>query len=144
VTILDSFAIIALLRGEPADAEVRRLIEAGNCALTTLGMAEVIDHLVRVVGTTDEEAVLDVAQLGLGPPVELDDASATQAALLRSRHYNRRTRAVSLCDCVAAHAARSTDSAVATADPHLLELCRDEGISFIPLPDSNGLLWSGS
>ncbi len=44
--------------------------------------------------------MLDVAQLDLAPPVELDDASATQAALLRARHYKSKYRAVSLVDCV--------------------------------------------
>jgi len=142
VTILDAFAIIALLKGEPAAIAVQKLIQDGGSALTTLGVAEVIDHLVRVVRTTDEDAVLDVAQLSLAAPLELDDASATQAALLRARHYNRKNRAVSLADCVVAHAARTTASAVATSDPHLLDLCRDEGIAVTPLPDSRGRMWA--
>jgi len=141
VTILDAFAVIALLKGEPAAPAVQVLIRAGGCALTTLGVAEVIDHLVRVVGTSEEDAVLDVAQLGLAPPIELDDAGATQAALLRAGHYNKKNRAVSLADCVAAHAARTTASAVATSDPHLLDLCLDEDIAVIPLPDSSGRMW---
>jgi len=142
VTILDAFAVIALLKGEPAATAVQLLIRAEGCALTTLGVAEVIDHLVRVVGTTEEDAVLDVAQLGLARPVELDEASATQGAVLRARHYNKKSRAVSLADCVVAHAARTTASAVATSDPHLLDLCRDEGIAVIPLPDSRGRMWA--
>ncbi len=142
MTTLDAFAVIALLKGEPAASAVQMLIRAGGCALTTLGVAEVIDHLVRVVGTTDEDAVLDVAQLGLAPPIELDDASATQAGLMRARHYDKKNRAVSLADCVVAHAARTTTSTVATSDPHLLDLCRDEGIAMIPLPDSSGQMWA--
>ena len=144
MTILDAFAVIALLKGEPAAAEVQLLIGAGGCALTTLGVAEVIDHLVRVVRTTDEDAVLDVAQLNLRTPIQLDDSSATQAALLRARHYNKNKRAVSLADCVVAQAARTTASAVATSDPHLLDLCRDEGIAVLPLSDSRGRTWSPS
>lgn len=141
MTILDAFAVIALLKGEPAAAEVERLIEHGGCALTTLGVAEVVDHLVRVVGAAEEDAVLDVAQLGLEPPVPLDEAAATQAALLRARHYHRRNRAVSLADCVVAQVACSAGAAVATSDPHLLDLCRDEVISRIPLADSTGATW---
>jgi hypothetical protein len=34
------------------------------------------------------------------------------AAILRARHYNRKTRAVSLADCVVAQAASATNSAV--------------------------------
>lgn len=142
MTILDSFAVIALLKGEPAAEAVREVIERGGCALTTLGVAEIIDHLVRVVAVTDEDAVLDVAQLELDAPIDLDEGAATMAAITRARHYNRKTCAVSLADCVVAHVARTNDAAVATSDPHLLDLCHDEGIRFIALPDSHGDMWS--
>ena len=142
MTVLDAFAVIALLKAEPAGAQVQGLIEAGGCSLTTLGVAEVVDHLVRLVGASDEDAVLDVAQLGLDAPIELDEGAAIQAALLRARHYNRKTRQVSLADCVAASAARTGLTAVATSDPHLLDLCDDERIAVIPLPDSSGDVWS--
>lgn len=136
MTTLDAFAVIALLKGEPAAGQVRGIIERGGCALTTFGVAEIVDHLVRIVGVTDEDAVLDLAQLDLDPPIGLDDVTATMAALLRARHYHRKNRAVSLADCVVAQAARAADAAVATSDPHLLDLCQDEGIEVIALPDS--------
>jgi len=142
VTTLDAFAVLALLKGEPAAAEVEILIEGGGCALTTLGIAEIVDHLVRVVGISEEDAVLDIAQLTLDPPAQLDEACAIQGAILRARHYDKKTRAVSLADCIVAHVARTTASAVATSDPHLLDLCRDEGVDVIPLPDSSGKRWS--
>jgi predicted nucleic acid-binding protein len=142
VTVLDAFAVIALLRGEPAAPEVRHLLERGDAVLTALGLAEVIDHLVRVVGTSDEDAVLDVAQLGLSdaPPVDAD--LALRAALRRAGHYHRTSRAISLADCVAAEAARMIGTGLATADPHLLDLCRAEGIATTPLPDSIGATWA--
>jgi len=31
---------------------------------------------------------------------------------------------------------------VATSDPHLLDLCREELIGVIPLPDSRGATWT--
>lgn len=142
MTILDAFAVVALLKGEPAAEQVRAIIERGGCALTTLGVAEIVDHLVRVVGVIDEDAVLDVAQLDLDPPIDLDDVTATMAAILRARHYDRKRRAVSLADCVVAHVARTRASAVATSDPHLLDLCHEEGIEAVPLPDSRGTVWS--
>lgn len=142
MTVLDAFAVIALLRGEPAAPEVRHLLERGDAVLTALGLAEVIDHLVRVVGTSDEDAVLDVAQLGLSdaPPVDAD--LALRAALRRAGHYHRTSRAISLADCVAAEAARMIGTGLATADPHLLDLCRAEGIATTPLPDSIGATWA--
>jgi predicted nucleic acid-binding protein len=81
---------------------------------------------------------------GLIPALDLDTMSAVQAAQLRSDHYHRKTRVVSLADCVAAQAARSTNSPLATSDPHLLDLCHEEGIGVIALPDSRGQVWSPS
>lgn len=141
--VLDSFAVLALLRDEPAAALVQQLVESGEeVALTALGVTEVIDHLVRLLGADEDEAVLDLAQLGLASPTPVDVDVAMQAGLLRARHYHRKYRAVSLADCVAAAIARSASSQLASADPHLLDLCRDEGIAVIALPDSTGRTWS--
>lgn len=141
MNVLDSFALLALLKGEPAANEVRELIHDGECTLTPLGLAEVVDHLVRLVGVSDEEAALDLAQLDLADVEPLSPAVALSAGLLRARHYHRRLRAISLADCVAAETARELNAALATADPHLLETCRDETIAVIVLPDSSGLTW---
>ncbi len=142
MTVLDAYAVLALLKGEPAASSVQQLLNSADCGLTALGVAEVVDHLVRIVGATEDAAALDLAQLGLTAPDPVDAGLALQAGLLRARHYDRRNRAVSLADCVAAEVARSLDSEVATSDPHLLDLCRDEGIGVAPLPDSIGVTWS--
>jgi len=140
--ILDAYAVLALLKGEPAAPAVGELLESEPVpAVTSIGVAEVLDHLVRLEGATDEDAALDLAQLGLSEPTPVDAALATRAGLLRARHYNRRTRAVSLADCVAAEAARATGSALVTADPHLLDLCHEERIETVVLPDSRGRMW---
>lgn len=66
--VLDSYAVIALLRGEAAAGAVEQLVVSNHDAgLTALGLAEVLDHLVRLAGAHEDEAVLDVAQLGLAP-----------------------------------------------------------------------------
>ena len=140
--VLDSFAVLALLKGEPAATEVRQLLDAGPATLTPLGVAEIVDHLVRIVGVTEEEAVLDLAQLGLADVAPVDSVIALRAGLLRARHYHRRERAVSLADCVAAETAGALGDPVATSDPHLLDTCRDEGIGVVALPDSVGNTWS--
>lgn len=143
--IVDAYAVLALLKGEPAGPAVREMVASEpSPALTAIGVAEVLDHLVRVEGATDEDAALDLAQLGLSAPAPVDEAIATRAGLLRARHYNRRTRAVSLADCIAAEVTRSSESALATADPHLLDLCSEEGIATVVLPDSGGRLWSST
>lgn len=141
--VLDSFAVLALLKDEPAAAHVQQLVEAkGESTLTALGVSEVLDHLVRLARVNDDEAVLDLAQLGLASPPPVEIEVAVEAGLLRARHYHRKDRAVSLADCVAAETARSAGSQLASADPHLLDMCRDEGIVVIPLPDSTGRTWS--
>jgi len=140
--VLDAYAVLALLRDEPAADEVGALIKQGGCELTVTGVAEILDHLVRVVGASDDEASLDLAQLGLGDPIPLDVRSARRAGLLRARHHHRTHRAVSLADCIAAERARERRVPLATADPHLLGLCTDEQIAVVPLPDSGGRRWS--
>ena len=142
MTVLDSFAVLALLKGEPAADAVRQLILYGDATLTPLGVAEVIDHLVRLAGASEDEAALDLAQLDLLHGTPVDAATALQAGILRARHYHRRNRAVSLADCVLAAIARALDDTVATADPHLLDLCRDEHIPTHPLPDNSGAIWN--
>ncbi len=141
--VLESFAVLALLRDEPAAALVQQLVESDeDVALTALGVAEVLDHLVRLLRADEDEAVLDVAQLGLTPPTSIDVSVAMQAGLLRARHYQRKNRAVSLADCVAAASARLSNARLASADPQLLDMCRNEGIDVVALPDSTGHTWS--
>ena len=141
--VLDSFAVLALFRDEPAAPLVQHLVESEeDVALTALGVSEVLDHLVRILGADEDEAVLDLAQLSLTPPISVDLGVATQAGLLRARHYHRKTRAVSLADCVAAVSAQLTIAQLASADPHLLDMCQEEGIAVIALPDSTGHTWS--
>jgi PIN domain nuclease of toxin-antitoxin system len=143
VIVLDAYAVLALLKGEPAADEVAQLLARDEqAALTVLGVAEVVDHLVRLVGADEDDAVLDVAQLGLAAPLPLDAGLALRSGLLRSRHYHRKNRAVSLADCVAAETARPAGSLLATADSHLLDMCREEGVAVVPLRDTNGHVWA--
>jgi len=143
VIVLDSYAVLALLKGEPAATQVQHLLEDEEDAfLTSLDVAEVLDHLVRLANTEEDEAVLDLAQLGLATPAAVEADLGARAGLLRARHYHRKNRAVSLADCVAAETARPLGHRLASADPHLLDMCRDERIAVIPLPDSASRIWS--
>ena len=137
--MLDAFAVVALLRGEPAAEEVRSLLP--EAVLTSTGLAEVVDQLVRVHGQDADEVVLDLAELGLLDAMPVDPSDGVAVGLLRAAHYHRARRAVSLADCVVAQAARRLGAAVATADPHLLDLCHEEGIEVIALPSSSGSRW---
>ncbi|HET9117720.1 MAG TPA: PIN domain-containing protein [Pseudonocardiaceae bacterium] len=141
MTVLDAYAVLAFLRGEPAATEVRPLLEAGGAWLTAVGVGEVLDHLVRVAGVDEEEAVLDLAELGLLHAVAVDAAVGTASGRLRARHYHRSRRAVSMADCVAAEITRARNDVLATSDPHLLEVCARESIGVVVLPGSDGTRW---
>lgn len=141
--ILDSYAVLAFLRSEPAADRVEQLItDNPDASLTALGLAEVADRLIRLGSADEEEAVLDLAQLSLSEPVPLDPGLALSAGLLRARHYHRTSCAVSLADCVAAETARFYDCVLVTSDPHLLNVCDVEGIEIEVLADSGGRTWT--
>ena len=73
MTVLDAFAVLAFLKEEPAAAKVAELLRnEPRPALTALGVAEVLDHLVRLVGLDEEDVVLDLAQLGLAEAHAVD------------------------------------------------------------------------
>ncbi|MXZ85823.1 MAG: type II toxin-antitoxin system VapC family toxin [Acidimicrobiia bacterium] len=141
--VLDAYPVVGLLRDEPVADEVQALLESGTPAwLTPLGVAEVVDRRVRLDAVDPEAVFVNLVQFGLANPMPLDSRTAARAGALRARHYHRTTRSVSLADCVVAETARAAQARVATSDPHLLDLCADEGIQTIPLPDSRGHRWT--
>jgi len=140
VIVLDAYPVIAYLTGEPVAADVAAILRTDERALTSLGVAEVIDFLVRRHGADADGVVLDLAELDLLEPDPLSASVARDAALLRAKHCGKH-RQVSLADCVAAQTARARHGSVATSDPHLLDLCHDEGIDVRVLADSTGHRW---
>lgn len=142
MTILDAYAVIAYLRSEPAADEVRPLLDGGDAALTAVGVAEVLDYLIRLAGADEETAALDLAQLGLLDGVAVGSEVALGAGRVRARYYHRIGCAVSMADCIAAEVARLRGTPLATSDPHLLDLCRIERISSVALTASDGTRWS--
>jgi len=142
LTVLDADAVIAYLRAEPAAAEVRALLKSTEVALTAVGVAEVLDHLIRIVGANEEDAALDLAQLDLLDAIPVTAALGADAGRLRVRHYHRTRCPVSMADCVAAEAARSRAEPLATSDPDLLTVCHLEDIGRVVLPGSEGSIWT--
>ena len=142
MTVLDAYAVIAYLKAEPAASEVRPLLDRSDAHLTAIGVAEVLDHLVRLAGANEEDASLDLAQLRLIDGIVVDSELGVASGRLRARHYHRSRCAVTMADCVAAEAARRTKQTLATSDPHLLEMCHNEGIAMIVLSGSDGSKWT--
>lgn len=142
MTVLDAYAVIAYLRAEPAAPEVQPLLDSGDASLTAVGVAEVIDHLVRLAGADEEDASLDLAQLGLLDGIVVGSDLGLAAGRLRARRYHRSRCALSMADCIAAEAARDDTTGLATSYPHLLDLCHLENIPVIVLTASDGTRWS--
>lgn len=139
MTVLDAYAVVAYLRGEPAAAEVAELLR-GESALATTNAAEVVDQMVRVWGRPADDVEGDLAVLSAtGLRIcALDAELAIAAGRLRARHYRRVTCAVSMADCVAAATALWLDRPLATSDPALAAVVRAEAGRVVGLADSRG------
>jgi predicted nucleic acid-binding protein len=139
VTVLDAYAVIAYLRGEPSADEVAQLLH-GPTILTSVNAAEVLDQLVRVYGCDADAVEADLALLShAGMTVQaVTHEIGMQACRIRARRYHRSRAAISLADCVAASTALAAGRPLATADPALAAVLRAEGGDVHPLPDSKG------
>jgi predicted nucleic acid-binding protein len=130
LTVLDAYALVALLADEPAADEVASLLAEGGCAVTHVNLCESVYVLHRAYGIGIEESRPVLAPL-------LSEHVRQLASELRIRHYDRRVRPLSLADCVLIAAAGDGDR-IATADAPVAEAARAEGIAVVPLPDIAG------
>ncbi len=139
MTVLDAFAVLAYLRGEPAKSAVQALL-AGPSVLTSVNTAEVVDRLVRDYGWDPDVVSGDLALLRVAgmETVPVDASAGLLAGELRAEHYHRTRCAVSLTDCVAAAAALTSSLPLATSDVPLATVVRAEGGRVHPLPDVRG------
>jgi PIN domain nuclease of toxin-antitoxin system len=130
-TLLDAFALIALLRDEPAADHVHRLIAAGDASLATVNLAEAGQRIVRAGALQVEELDHIVSALPL-TIVPFGRVHAMRAAELRAVYYDRRTSDVSLADCCLVAVATPADR-VATGDPAVLRMAQAEGLVTVEL-----------
>jgi len=138
-TVLDAYALIALVRGEPAADEVELILRRGGAAVSSVNFGEAVDVLHRRFGIPEREL-----QLALGTLVSagLDVVSTTErhawrTAEIRARHYSRRGSELSLADCFAIAVTGEHDE-IATSDLPLARAARAEGLAVVALPDSRG------
>jgi uncharacterized protein with PIN domain len=138
--LLDAFALIALLRDEPAADEVETILRRGEAAMSAVNLAEALDVLQRVDGI--DRARLDTLT---GPLIReslallaVDERTARDGADIRARRYHRTRAPLSLADCLLLAAARGAQAVVATADRPLASAARAEEIEVAALPDSRG------
>ncbi|HEY5435022.1 MAG TPA: PIN domain-containing protein [Candidatus Limnocylindrales bacterium] len=144
MSLFDSSALIALVRDEPAADEVSEILRGrdGLASISTVGIAELMDVLVRVAGRRVEEASAMLGWLlatGIDV-VPVDEEIGRLAGTLRSRHWRRDRRLVSMADCIVLATGIITREAIATTDSSLVAAARAEGHPVIVLPDSQGRL----
>lgn len=129
-----------MIGNEPAAGEVAELLTRDGTRIPVVNLYEALDVCRRRhrLGERDVRDVLEPLLLtGRLTAIQSGVEEAWRAADLRARHYDRRTCALSLADCLLlAHAGGEE---LATADPSIADVARAEGIALIPLPDSTGV-----
>lgn len=135
MTLLDAYALIAFLAGGPAAPDVRVLLRAGDAAVATANLVEVLDvsERVRGVNITRARRLIDPLFEGSLTPLPLDLPTAFRAGEIRSNHYRARTCAISLADAVLIASSGPGDR-IATADPAVLSVAAAEGLGVLQLP----------
>lgn len=140
--VLDAQAFIAYATNEPGAALVRDLITSGQqILLSTANLAEVAYFIGRTRSASPSAVFADIIELNIHL-TRLDEEFALEAASLRLRHYHRVQRPLSLADCCAAALALDRGAALATSDGPLLDAMIDEQGDVIPLPASDGSIWT--
>jgi PIN domain nuclease of toxin-antitoxin system len=138
--VLDAYALIAAARNEPAAPEVERLLRLGDCTISAVNLAELIDRLCRLDGATIEEVAgfvtpLVAKHLTVTP---VSEETAWKAGIIRSRFYSKRSP-LSLADSFLLATAEPGDE-IATSDPEIAGAAKELGLELVGLPDSSGRL----
>ncbi|MGH3049291.1 MAG: PIN domain-containing protein [Gaiellaceae bacterium] len=135
MTLLDAYALIALLLDEPPADQVEAIVRLRTAGATTVNLVEAFDVSARVHGLPLDRArsSLDVLLDDAIAVIPLDRAVAERASELRVRHYHRSRCPISLADSVLIASAGPGDR-IATADPDVLRVAAAEGIATLELP----------
>lgn len=131
MTVLDASVIIAGLT-DPATTIFEDLFRGQEVGrVSTVNVAEVVDVLVRTHGI-DQADVIDAIDILIEGGMTIDGLSARQAlaaGAIRARHFDRRTRAVSMADCVVVALAADVGEPIASTDGALLDMAAAEGVA---------------
>ncbi len=113
--VLDSYALIALVQGEPGAVTVRDALESGDAFVSWINLGEVYYVLARRVGKDlAHQIVLDAQQdCRVESP---DGALVLEAARIKARGR------IAYADCFAVATARRDGLPLMTGDPEILAL----------------------
>ncbi|HUC06461.1 MAG TPA: PIN domain-containing protein [Solirubrobacterales bacterium] len=135
---LDACALIAVIHGEPAMKRVLAILREGSAAMTATNVAEVFDVVARK-RRIDYARIADVVEPLFEGPLRLapvDFGLARRAAEVRTEHYHRKRRSLSLADATLLAAPRVGDK-IASSDADVLAVASEFGIKTIALPRSS-------
>jgi predicted nucleic acid-binding protein len=109
-------------------------------SVSAINLAEVIDVMTRIYHRTPAETLDALALLESGGLrfASVDSKIGLEAGTLHAQHYDRRTSALSMADCVALATARVLKEPLVTSDPALAAAARATDVVVIPLPDRRG------
>ena len=141
MTLLDAYALVALVADEPAADEVEAILRAGGARVVVVNLAEAVDASQRVHGLAADairDALEPLLLASVLSSVVSDETHAWSAARIRADHYDRNTRALSMADCFLLAHALAEEEEVATTDPEISNVARALGVNVLGLPDSRG------
>ena len=124
--VIDSSAMIALLRREPGHTVVRDIIENTNntCFAHAINLCEVFYDFARASDEAEaEQAVIDLFKIGIIERNDLDAAFWRDAGRLKAHH-----RRVSLADCCAIVLSLRINCTLVTSDHHELDPLAAAGV----------------
>jgi ribonuclease VapC len=121
--VLDASAVLAWILREPGAERVRRLMQTGDCLISSVNAAEVVTRLAD--GTRPEASLREVIDHIEAKCVPFEAIHATEAGLLRP---STRYLGLSLGDRACLALARLTHATVITADRPWLQLAEPLGL----------------
>lgn len=125
--VLDSYALLAYLQGEPGGARVRELLASasqGGCRLSmsVVNLGEVLYIVERARGLAKaQETLARIDEL----PVEI--VAADRALTLEAAHLKAHCP-IAYADCFAAALARLRNAPLVTGDPEFRRLPPEQGV----------------
>ncbi|MEX1141448.1 MAG: type II toxin-antitoxin system VapC family toxin [Thermoleophilaceae bacterium] len=111
--VLDAWAILALLRDEPAAGRVRKAIGSGNCCISAINLGEGYYSLVRSDGGARARASIEMLQRVVRTH-DPDWPLVRTAAEIKARG------GLSYADSFCIATARRLDAPLLTGDPEIL------------------------
>ncbi len=134
MTVLDASVLVGGLL-DPASNVFDDLLHDRVGRISMINIAEVVDVLIRKHGSAEAD-VIDGIDLLVRAGLVIEALSARQAlaaGAMHARHFDRRTRSVSMADCVVVALAADVGEPVASTDRAQLAVAVAEGVAVIEL-----------